>query len=64
MVRLNEVRAPLYAEVADLVIDVDDLSPEAVAARIIEVAPGDADKNPLGEAGDNAGNNAAPAKAE
>jgi len=60
MVRLNEVRAPLYAEVADLVIDVDDLSPEAVAARIIEVAPDPADKN----VPDSAGNNAAPSKAE
>ncbi len=38
MVRLNEVRAPLYAELADLVIDVDDLPPEAVAARILEAA--------------------------
>ena len=60
MVRLNEVRVPLYAEVADLVIDVDDLSPEAVAARIIDVAPDDAEENvPTA-----AGNNAAPSKAE
>ena len=30
------MRAPFYAEVADLVIDVDDLDPEAVADRIID----------------------------
>jgi shikimate kinase len=36
LVRLSEVRAPLYAEVADLVIDVDDLDPEAVADRIVD----------------------------
>ena len=36
LVRLSEVRAPLYAEVADVVIDVDDLDPEAVADRIID----------------------------
>ncbi len=40
MVHLAAVRAPHYAEVADLVIDVDDLSPAAVADVIIEsVAP-------------------------
>jgi shikimate kinase len=44
LVRLSEVRAPLYAEVADLVIDVDDLDPEAVADRIIDAMdPTDAD---------------------
>ncbi len=36
LVHLNEVRAPFYAELADLVIDVDDLSPDVVAARILE----------------------------
>jgi shikimate kinase len=36
MVRLNAVRAPFYAEVADLVIDVDHLTPDAVAERIID----------------------------
>ena len=36
--RLNEVRAPLYAEVADLVIDVDELPPEEVARRILATA--------------------------
>jgi shikimate kinase len=39
MVRLNAVRAPLYAEVADLVIDVDDLPAEEVAGRILAEAP-------------------------
>jgi shikimate kinase len=39
MVRLNAVRAPLYAEVADLVIDVDDLPAEEVARRILAEAP-------------------------
>jgi shikimate kinase len=33
---LDAVRRPLYAEVADEAIDVDDLSPGEVAARIIE----------------------------
>jgi shikimate kinase len=33
---LDAVRRPLYAEVADETIDVDDLSPDEVAARIIE----------------------------
>ena len=32
LVRLNAVRAPLYAEVADVVIDVDDLDPASVVA--------------------------------
>lgn len=43
MVRLNAVRAPLYAEVADLVIDVDELPAEEVARRILAAAgnPGD-----------------------
>ena len=36
--RLNAVRAPLYAEVADLVIDVDDLPAEEVGRRILAAA--------------------------
>jgi shikimate kinase len=36
MVHLNDVRAPLYAEVADVVIDVDGLSPETVVRRILD----------------------------
>jgi shikimate kinase len=35
MVQLNAVRAPLYAELADLVIDVDELPPAEVARRIL-----------------------------
>jgi shikimate kinase len=34
--RLDAVRAPLYAEVADLVIDVDDLQPGTVVERIVD----------------------------
>jgi shikimate kinase len=33
---LDAVRRPLYAEVADETIDVDDLTPDQVAARIVE----------------------------
>jgi shikimate kinase len=33
---LDAVRRPLYAEVADEAIDVDDLTPDEVAARIID----------------------------
>jgi shikimate kinase len=33
---LDQVRRPLYAEVADETIDVDDLSPDQVATRILE----------------------------
>jgi shikimate kinase len=33
---LNAVRAPLYADVADLVLDVDDLDPGTVADRIVD----------------------------
>jgi len=36
LVRLSAARAPFYAEVADLVIDVDDLDPEVVVERIID----------------------------
>ena len=36
VVRLNAMRAPLYAELADVVIDVDDLDPVTVADRIID----------------------------
>jgi shikimate kinase len=35
LIKLNEVRAPLYAEVADIVIDVDDLAPDEIAERIL-----------------------------
>jgi shikimate kinase len=48
--KLEAVRRPLYTEVADEIIDVDDLSPEEVATRIVHgvgaagtgVAPADA----------------------
>jgi shikimate kinase len=39
---LDAVRRPFYAEVADETIDVDDLSPDEVAARIIDGAAGGA----------------------
>jgi shikimate kinase len=41
MTRLYAERAPLYAEVADLTIDVDDLSPAQVVARILQVVGDD-----------------------
>ena len=36
LVRLNAVRAPLYDEVSDVVIDVDDLDPTAVVQRVVD----------------------------
>ena len=36
LTHLNAVRAPLYAEVADVILDVDELSTAAVADRIID----------------------------
>ncbi|HEY6428562.1 MAG TPA: shikimate kinase [Acidimicrobiales bacterium] len=41
MTRLVAQRAPFYGEVADLVIDVDRLSPKEVVARILEVVGAD-----------------------
>ena len=38
MAHLAEERAPYYAEVADAVIDVDDLPPEEVADRVLAAA--------------------------
>ena len=35
LARLYEIRRPLYAEVADVVIDVDDLGPDEVVERIV-----------------------------
>ena len=49
VVRLDAVRAPLYAELADIVLDVDELDPMAVADRIIDAmdaAPPSADAGP------------------
>jgi shikimate kinase len=59
LVRLSAVRAPFYAEVADLTIDVDDLDPDDVAERIIDAMD-------AGAATRSADSNAtaAPAKAE
>ena len=34
--RLERERRPLYAEVAELVVDVDELGPEAVADRVLQ----------------------------
>ncbi len=39
---LDAVRRPLYAEVADDVIDVDELSPDEVATRIVDRSTTDA----------------------
>ena len=36
LIRLDAVRRPLYEEVADLTVDVDDVEPEEVAGRIEE----------------------------
>ncbi|HVT41728.1 MAG TPA: shikimate kinase [Acidimicrobiales bacterium] len=38
LLSLNEVRAPLYAEIADVVIDVDELAPTVVAERALAAA--------------------------
>lgn len=35
--RLLDERAPLYREVADVVVDTDDLTPEQVADRVVEL---------------------------
>jgi shikimate kinase len=43
LVRLNAVRAPLYAEVADIVLDVDELDPDTVVERIIDAMDAAAD---------------------
>ena len=43
MVRLAAVRGPHYAELADVIIDVDDLAPAAVAERIIDALDATAD---------------------
>jgi len=38
MARLLTERAPYYAEVADAVIDVGDLTPDQVADRVLDAA--------------------------
>ena len=40
LIRLDSVRRPYYAEVADETIDVDDLAPNDVAAQIIDAGSG------------------------
>jgi shikimate kinase len=39
LVALDRVRRPLYAELADVVVDVDDLKPEEVAAQVLARRP-------------------------
>jgi shikimate kinase len=41
MVRLSAERAPFYEEVADVVVDVDDLEPDEVAERILAAVGAD-----------------------
>jgi len=42
LTRIDSERQPLYEEVADVVIDVDDLTPDAVAERVLAAAsPGE-----------------------
>jgi shikimate kinase len=43
LTNLNSVRAPLYAEVADVILDVDGLAPATVADRIIDAIDATAD---------------------
>jgi shikimate kinase len=43
MLRLLDIRAPLYAELADVVIDVDELQPGSVAGRIADAFDARAD---------------------
>jgi hypothetical protein len=44
--RLDVVRAPLYAELADVVVDVDELTAVTVADRIINACDATADTRP------------------
>ena len=46
VVRLDAVRAPLYAELADVVLDVDALDPVTVADRIIDAVDAAVDARP------------------
>ena len=41
LARLSEARAPVYADLADLVFDVDRMSPPQVVERIVEALHGD-----------------------
>ena len=51
VVHLNAVRAPFYAEVADVVLDVDELDPVTVADRIIDAMDATADTGPAAATG-------------
>jgi len=46
LTHLLAVRSPLYAELADVILDVDDLTPAAVAERIIDAVDASADSSP------------------
>ena len=43
---LLAVRSPLYAELADVILDVDDLAPAVVAERIIDAVDASAEVSP------------------
>ncbi len=58
LVRLNAARAPFYAEIADLVIDVDDLPPGEVARRILAAVGAGVDGTPPGGTAGAAGTSA------
>ena len=60
LVRLDTVRAPYYAEVADVIIDVDELTPAAVVERIMEAV----DASTGSDAASAASAPSAPGKAE
>jgi shikimate kinase len=49
--RLDRERRALYEGVADAVLDTDDLPPEAVAARVVEVLGGGAGSSTRGRGG-------------
>jgi shikimate kinase len=53
VVRLATVRAPFYAELADVVLDVDGLDPASVAQHVLDAMDASADTGPAGAPGDN-----------
>jgi shikimate kinase len=59
LIHLLAVRAPLYAEVADVVLDVDDLTAETVADRIIDAM----DAAAVTDGGTGAGTSTSPGRA-
>jgi shikimate kinase len=50
--RLLDVRAPLYAELADVIIDVDELDPGSVAGRVVDAFDAGADTGAAGSPGE------------